>query len=160
MTLLNKFVFLLILSVLTVGCGTGLIKAFVDAPEVKRIELKSFSMKDQQAVFEVLLYNPNSFSVPITKMMGDIVLNEIAIGNIDIESDIALESHATQKVSVPIMLNSKALIKAAKKVFKLRQAQYTFNGGVMTSAGELKFSTKGDLSMKELISTFFNNIRL
>jgi len=58
------------------------------------------------------------------------------------------------------MLNSKALVKAVKNIFKLRQAQYTFNGGVMTSAGELKFSTKGDLSMKELISTFLNNIRL
>ncbi len=160
MTILNKAVFFLILSLISVGCGTGLIKAFVDAPEVKKIELKSFSMKDQQAVFEVLLYNPNSFSVPITKMMGDITLNQIAIGNIDVESDIALESYATQKVSVPIKLNSNALIKAVKNIFKLRQAEYTFKGGVMTSAGELKFSTEGDLSMKELISTFFNSIRL
>jgi len=43
MEILNKVAFFLILSVLTVGCGTGLIKAFVDAPEVKKIELKSFS---------------------------------------------------------------------------------------------------------------------
>ncbi len=146
---------LLLLSISLVGCGTGIIKTFVDTPQVKGVELKSFSAKKKQAVFEVALYNPNNFSLPISGVNGDIVLNQLTIGSIDAESDQNLEAHTTQLVTLPIMLNSDALVKAAKSVLGLRQAQYTFIGRVKTSVGQIPFSKKGDLSMKDLLSAFF-----
>lgn len=56
------------------GCGR-LVKEFVEAPEVRGIELKSFSVLDNTATFEVTLYNPNSFSLPISGLTGGIKLN-------------------------------------------------------------------------------------
>ena len=152
---MNKFVLLFLLSFSLVGCGTDLIKAFVDIPQIKGIELKSFSVKDKQALFEVALYNPNAFSLPISGVTGDIVLNQMAIGSIEAGSDQSLAAHATQLVAVPIMLDPDLLIKAAKSVLNLRQAEYTFNGGIMTSMGQIPFSKKGDLSVQDLIYTFF-----
>ena len=152
---MNKFVLLFLLSFSLVGCGTDLIKAFVDTPQVKGIELKSFSVKDKQALFEVALYNPNAFSLPISGVSGDIVLNQMTIGSIDAGSDQSLAAHATQVVAVPIMLDPDLLVKAAKSVLNLRQAEYTFNGGIMTSMGQIPFSKKGDLSVQDLIYTFF-----
>lgn len=152
---MKKMLLLLLLSISLLGCGTGLIKAFVDTPQVKDIRLKSFSAKDKQALFEVALYNPNAFSLPISEIKGDIVLHKLNIGSIDVESDQSLAAHATQIVSLPIMLHTDALVKAANIVMSLRQAQYTFNGGVMTSVGYIPFSKKGELSMQDLISTFF-----
>jgi len=152
---MKKILVLLLLSLSLLGCGTGLIKAFVEAPQLKGIELKSFSAKNKQAIFEVALYNPNAFSLPISGMNGDIVLNQLNIGSIDAKRDQSLAAHTTQLVTLPIMLNADALVKAAKRVLSQRQAQYTFNGGVMTSAGQIPISKKGDLSMKDLISAFF-----
>ena len=152
---MNKFVLLFFLSFSLVGCGTDLIKAFVDTPQVKGIALKSFSVEDKQALFEVALYNPNAFSLPISGVTGDIILNQMAIGSIDAGSDQILAAHATQLVAVPIMLDPDLLIKAAKSVLNLRQAQYTLNGGIMTSMGQIPFSKKGDLSVQDLINAFF-----
>lgn len=152
---MNKFVLLFFLSFSLVGCGTDLIKAFVDTPQVKGIALKSFSVEDKQALFEVALYNPNAFSLPISGVTGDIILNQMAIGSIDAGSDQILAAHATQLVAVPIMLDPDLLVKAAKSVLNLRQAQYTFNGGIMTSMGQIPFSKKGDLSVQDLINAFF-----
>ncbi len=152
---MKKILLLLMLSISLVGCGTGIIKAFVDTPEVKRVELKSFSAKNKQAVFEVALYNPNNFSLPISGMNGDIVLNQLTIGSLDAESDQHLAALSTQLVTLPILLNTDALVKAVKSVLNQRQAQYTFNGGLITSVGKIPFTKKGDLSMKDLISAFF-----
>ena len=152
---MKKILLLLVLSISLVGCGSGIIKAFVDTPQVKGVELKSFSAKNKQAVFEVALYNPNNFSLPISGMNGDIVLNQLTIGSLDAESDQHLAALSTQLVTLPILLNTDALVKAVKSVLNQRQAQYTFNGGLMTSVGKIPFSKKGDLSMKDLISAFF-----
>ena len=152
---MKKILLPLLLSTSLLGCGTGLIKAFVDTPEVKGVELKSFSAKNKQAVFEIALYNPNNFSLPISGMNGDIVLNKLTIGSIDAENDQHLAALTIQSVTLPVVLNADALVKAVKSVLNLRQAQYTFNGGLMTSVGKIPFSKKGDLSMKDLISAFF-----
>lgn len=134
------------------GCGTGLIKHFVETPQVKGVELKSFSAKNKQALFEVALHNPNSFSLPISGLNGDIVLNQLTIGSIDAKTDKSIAAHTTQTVSLPISLDADTLIKAAKSVLSNRQAQYTFNGDILTSVGQVPFSKKGNLSMKDLIS--------
>ena len=152
---MKKILLLLVLSISLVGCGSGIIKAFVDTPQVKGVELKSFSAKNKQAVFEVALYNPNNFSLPISGMNGDIALNQLTIGSLDAESDQHLAALSTQLVTLPVLLNTDALVKAVKSVLNQRQAQYTFNGGLMTSVGKIPFSKKGDLSMKDLISAFF-----
>lgn len=152
---MKKITLVLLLSISLLGCGTGLVKAFVDSPEVKGIELASFSAKEKQAVFKIALYNPNAFSLPISGMTGDIVLNQMIIGSIDAETDQSLAAHSTQLVTLPIMLNTDDLIKAAKSVLNQRKAEYTFNGGVMTSVGQIPFSKKGSLSIQDLISAFF-----
>jgi hypothetical protein len=77
------------------------------------------------------------------------------IGSIDAETDQSLAAHSTQLVTLPIMLNADDLIKAAKSVLNRRKAEYTFNGGFMTSVGQIPFSKKGSLSMRDLISALF-----
>lgn len=152
---MKKILLLLLLSISLVGCGAGIIKAFVDTPQVKGVELKSFSAKNKQAVFEVALYNPNNFSLPISGMNGDIMLNQLTIGSLDAESEQHLAALSTQLVTLPILLNTDALVKAVKSVLNQRQAQYIFSGGLMTSVGQIPFTKTGDLSMKDLISAFF-----
>jgi LEA14-like dessication related protein len=149
---MKKIVILFLLSISLFGCGTSLIKHFVETPQIKGIELKSFSAKNKQALFEVALHNPNSFSLPISGLNGDIVLNQLTIGSIDAETDKSIAAHTTQIVSLPISLDADTLIKAAKSVLSKRQAQYTFNGDILTSVGQIPFSKKGDLSMKDLIA--------
>ncbi len=152
---MKKILPFLLLSLSLIGCNSGLVKEFVDMPEVKGLELKSFSAKDKKAIFEVDLYNPNAFSLPLSGMTGDITVNQLTIGSVDAKSDESLAAHSTQKVTLPIMLNSDALMEAAKSVMKQQKAEYSFNGGVKTSVGDIPLSKKGNLSLQDLISTFF-----
>ena len=126
----------------------------MQAPQVKGVQLKSFSAKDKSVVFDVDLYNPNSFTLPISGLSGDMVLNQLTIGSLEAESDQNLAALSTQTVSVPIALDTNALIEAAKSMLTNRQANYKFNGGVKTPVGKIPFSKSGELSVTEIISTF------
>lgn len=152
---MKKIILLVLFALSLGGCGTGLIQSLVDSPEIKTIALKTFSIKDKRAVFEVALYNPNAYSLPMTGLVGDISLNGVAIGHVDVQSDEGLPAQITKTVDVPISLDSEKLTGAVKKVLSLRQAKYQFNGDVITSVADIPFSKEGDLPMKDIIRALF-----
>lgn len=150
---MKKLLATLLVSLLLSACNSSMIQELMQAPEVKSVALKSFSAKDKSIIFDVDLYNPNAFTLPISGLSGDIMLNQLAIGSLEAESDQNLAAHSTQTVSVPISLDTNALIDAAKDVLISRQAQYNFNGGVKTPVGKVPFSKSGDLSIQDVISS-------
>ena len=148
---MKKLFAILFLSISLVGCSSDLINKLVEAPEIKGIQLKSFSMKDKSVIFDIDLYNPNPFPLPISSLSGDFKLNQLAIGSIAAETDKSLAAHATQTVTLPIAFDTDALIDAAQSVFTNREAKYNFSGGIGTSVGQLPFSKQGELSVTDII---------
>ena len=133
------------------ACNSNMIQQFVDTPQVKNVQLKSFSAKENSVVFEVDLFNPNAFPLPLSGLSGDMHLNGLSIGSLDASSDKSLAANSTQTVLVPMKLDTNALLEAAKSVFTKRKAEYSFNGGVKTSVGKIPFSKSGDLSVQEIL---------
>ena len=150
---MEKLLTILWISIALSGCAS-MVQELMQAPQVKGVQLKSFSAKDKSIVFAVDLYNPNSFTLPISGLSGDMVLNQLTIGSLDAESDQNLAALSTQTITVPIALDTNALIEAAKSMLTDRQANYSFNGGVKTPVGKIPFSKSGELSVTEIISTF------
>lgn len=150
---MKKIITIILLSLSLLGCSAEMIQKFVEAPQVKNVQLKSFSAKDKTVVFEVDLFNPNPFTLPLSGLSGSMSLNGLAIGSLEASSDQSLASQATQTLTVPVQLDTDALLEAAKSVFTKRQAKYNFSGGVETSVGQIPFSTSGDLSVQEIISS-------
>ena len=148
---MKKIIILLLLSLSLVGCNE-IVKEFVSAPEVKGIRLADFSIAEKKVVFDVDLYNPNPFTLPMSGFSGDFKLNNLSIGSVEASSDQKLVAHGTQTITLPISLDTSALIEAAKSVFTQRQANYHFNGGVDTSVGKIPFSKSGELSVQDIIS--------
>ncbi len=149
---MKKLITILLMSLTLSGCAS-MVQELMQAPQIKGVQLKSFSAKDKSVVFDVDIYNPNSFTLPISGLSGDMMLNQLTIGSIEAESDQNLAALSTQTVTVPIALDTNALIEAAQSVFTQRQAQYNFNGGVKTPVGKIPFSKSGELSVTEIIST-------
>lgn len=150
---MKKILTVLLVSIILSGCSS-MVKELMQAPQVKSVQLKSFSASEKSVVFDVDLYNPNSFTLPISGLSGDMMLNQLVIGSLEAESDQNLAAHSTQTVTVPIALDTNALLKAAQSVLTSRQAQYNFNGGVKTPVGKVPFSKSGELSVQEIISSF------
>lgn len=150
---MRKLFATLLITFLLSACSSSMLQELMQAPEVKSVALKSFSAKDKSIVFDVDLYNPNAFTLPISGLSGDIMLNQLAIGSLEAESDQNLAAHSTQTVSVPISLDTNALMDAAKSVLMSRQAQYNFNGGVKTPVGKVPFSKSGELSIQDVLSS-------
>ncbi len=134
------------------GCNMDILNKLVQTPEVKSIQLKSFSAFDKQAVFDVALYNPNAFAIPVSGISGNIQLNQLAIGSLEAASSESLPPLATQTVTVPLTLDTDALMTAAKNVLLKRQALYSFNGFAKTSVGSIPFTKTGELSVQDIIS--------
>lgn len=150
---MKKLLTMILMTMSLLGCSSEMIQNFVKAPEVKNVQLKSFSAKDKSVVFEVDLFNPNAFTLPLSGLSGSMSLNGLDIGSLDAESDQSLAAKATQTVTVPVQLDTDALLEAAKSVFTKRKAEYNFSGGAQTSVGKIPFSTSGELSVQEIISS-------
>ena len=144
---------ILLMSICLAGCSS-VVNELIEAPQVKSVQLKSFSATDKSVVFDIDLHNPNSFTLPISGLSGDMVLNQLVIGSLEAESDQNLAAHSTQTVTIPIALDTNALLEAAQSVMTTRQAQYNFNGGVKTPVGKVPFFKSGKLSVQEIISIF------
>ena len=145
------------ISITLLGCNTNVIREsvvsqLVKTPQIINVALKSFSVKEQSAVFDVSLYNPNIFPLPVSGISGNIKLNGVAIGSMAAKSDKMLAANTTQVVTLPIQLNTNGFVSAAKKAFSTQQAKYSFSGEIDTSAGTLPFSKQGDLSLRDIIS--------
>lgn len=149
---MKKILSVILMTMLITGCSS-MVKELMQAPQIKGVQLKSFSAKDKSVVFDVDIYNPNSFALPISGLSGDMVLNQMTIGSLDAESDQNLAALSTQTVTVPIVLDTNALIEAAGSVLTDRQAIYNFNGGFKTPVGKIPFSKSGELSITEIISS-------
>ena len=123
-------------------------------PEVVNIELTSFDAKANKANFEVKLYNPNAFKLPVREVYGDIQLNELANANIEANGKKSLGPHDTQVFSVPIIVKPDALLKASNDVMINGSAHYKFKGYMMTPVGELPIEDEGELTQAQILSFF------
>jgi LEA14-like dessication related protein len=150
---MTRRLFILLLSFSLFGCNADMVKEFIATPEVKNIQLADFSVENKQAVFELSLYNPNPFPLPLSGMSGDISLNEQHIGSLEAQSEQSLAAYGTQTVTLPVSLDPNALLTAAKSVLFKGKANYNFNGNVGTSLGQVPFTKEGELSAKDILSS-------
>lgn len=138
-----------------VACSSPLVKELVQTPEIKSIQLSHFSVQDKQAVFNVSLYNPNPYPLPISSLAGDITLNGLTIGNLAAKSDKQLAAFDTQTVVLPLALDPDALVNAAQSVFLQRKAEYRFDGHVETSIGKVPVIKEGESSVQDILRSAF-----
>ncbi|MFT5708793.1 MAG: LEA14-like dessication related protein [Oceanospirillaceae bacterium] len=154
---MKKYLGIILISIFLLGCNTNVIKQdfvsqLITAPEIRGVQLKTFSVEEQSVVFDVSLYNPNPFPLPISGLNGDFQLNQISVGSMAAKSDKSLGAQKTQTITLPIQLNTAAFMNAAKKALSTQKASYRFNGGVETPAGKLPFSKTGNVSLSDIIS--------
>tara|TARA_R110001606_G_scaffold395664_2_gene568386 strand:+ start:3626 stop:4114 length:489 start_codon:yes stop_codon:yes gene_type:complete len=124
------------------------------APEVVNINLKSFTAKENRAVIEVTLYNPNDFKLPVREMYGDILLNENTIANIEALSKKSLGAHETQLITVPVIVKPDELANASTNVMMSGVANYRFKGYMMSPVGEIPVEHQGQLTREQMLSFF------
>ena len=153
--------FILLLSLSLFGCNSSYINELVATPEIKNIQLSHFSVQDRKAIFNVSLYNPNPFPLPISAIAGDIALNSLTIGSLEAKSDQNLTAYGTQDITLPLSLSlaPDALLDAAQSVLLQGKASYTFNGDVQTSIGRVPFTKEGELSAKEIMGSMLPGFR-
>jgi LEA14-like dessication related protein len=154
---MKKLIAILLFPLFLAGCNTNvipssLVKQIVSAPEVKGIKLKSFSVEDQSVVFDVSVYNPNIYPLPISGLSGDFKLNQISVGSMSAKTDSSLAAQKTQTVTLPIKLSTDAFKKAAKAAIMNRETNYSFNGAIDTSIGQVPVSKTGSVSAAALLS--------
>ena len=151
--------FILLLSLSLFGCNSSYINELVATPEIKNIQLSHFSVQDRKAIFNVSLYNPNPFPLPISAIAGDMTLNSLTIGSLEAKSDQNLTAYGTQDITLPLSLDPDALLDAAQSVLLQGKASYTFNGDVQTSIGRVPFTKEGVLSAKEVMGSMLPGFR-
>lgn len=121
-------------------------------PEVVNIELKSFTAEENRAIFDISLYNPNDFKIPVREVYGDIYLNEKTIANIEALSKKSLGAYDTQIFTVPVLVKPDELLNASTNVMMTGLANYRFKGYMMSPVGEIPVEHEGQLTKEQLIS--------
>lgn len=147
---MKHFFFILVIFGLT-ACNNGFVNQLVATPEIEQVRLSHFSAKDKQAILLVTLYNPNPYPLPITSLAGDITLNTIQVGSLAATADKQLAAYDTQSITMPLTLDSNALLNAAQSVLLQGKAGYQFEGYIYTSLGKVPINKQGELSPQDLL---------
>lgn len=114
-TAMKKFTLFFFILFSLLGCTASQLKSFVLTPQLKGVQLNSFSAADKQASFDVEIYNPNLFDIPVSTIKGEIKLNQLSIGHIAATNPSnTLKSLESQKITIPIQLDSSVLMDVAK----------------------------------------------
>lgn len=158
MTITRRFpILFLFLSLF--GCNSAYINELVATPEIKNIQLSHFSVQDRTAIFNVSLYNPNPFPLPISAIAGDIAINTLTIGSLEAKSNQSLAAFGTQDITLPLSLNPDRLLNAVQSVLLRGEANYTFKGKLQTSLGPVPFAKEGALSVKKMMGSMLSGDR-
>ncbi len=120
-------------------------------PQIKRIQLVSFSVKNHSAIFDVDVYNPNEFKLPVRELSGKIHLNKQHVADLEATSKASLAALSTQTFKVPISVKPKAIISATNQTLLSGQAHYHFKGYMMTPVGELPIAFQGMLGSQQIV---------
>jgi len=120
-------------------------------PQIKRIQLVSFSAENHSAIFDVDVYNPNEFKLPVRELSGKVHLNKQHVASLEATSKASLAALSTQTFKVPISVKPNAIITAANQILLSGQAHYHFKGYMMTPVGELPIEHQGQLDSQQIV---------
>ena len=120
-------------------------------PQIQDIRLISFSAEKQNAVFEVDVYNPNEFKIPVREMSGEVFLNKERVSTLEASSKKSLAALSTQIFTVPITVDTDATVESANNIMLTGIAKYEFNGYMMTPVGEIPINKAGQLTAEQIL---------
>ncbi len=121
-------------------------------PEIHGIKLVSFTPEQATAVFDVLVYNPNTYKLPVRELTGDVYLNKHHVSALEANSKKSLAPLSSQVFTVPVNVKTDALMTAANDVVLTGIAEYKFKGYMMTPVGEQLLTESGQLTADQIIT--------
>lgn len=146
-----KNVFVVVLMLISLVSQAGVLDQNIIMPEIQAIKLKQFSPELNSAIFEVEVYNPNSFKLPVKELSGDILLSHNKVAELSANSKKSLAAQSTQLFTVPVSVNVDNLLLSIDTVLKSGIAHYQFQGYMMTPVGELPIEQHGELSNEQIL---------
>jgi len=144
--------FILLLSIASYGYAAVFDPDSLQYPQIQNIQLNSFSAEQETAIFEVQVYNPNDFKLPIRELSGDIYLNEQHVSNLEANSKKDLAPLSTQTFIVPVIVKTDAVMTSAEDILLTGVANYRFKGYMMTPIGELPILESGQLTAEQVLT--------
>ncbi|MDF1589347.1 MAG: LEA type 2 family protein [Gammaproteobacteria bacterium] len=129
----------------------GVLDHTIITPEIHGITLKQVSSKLDNAVFEVDVYNPNPFKLPVRTLSGDIFLQNTRVAQLSASSNKSLAAKSTQGFTVPVSVNIDNLFGVIQQIIMSGTAEYRFQGYMMTPIGELPIEQQGTLSDEQVL---------
>ncbi|MBE0439202.1 MAG: LEA type 2 family protein [Gammaproteobacteria bacterium] len=148
---LMKKMFVVVLMLIGLVSQAGVLDQAIMMPEIQTIKLKQFSAELNSAIFEVEVYNPNSFKLPVKQLSGDILLSHNKVAQLNASSKKSLAAQSTQLFTVPVSVNLDNLLLSMDSVLKSGVAHYQFQGYMMTPVGDLPIEQHGELSNDQIL---------
>jgi hypothetical protein len=149
---MKKYLILVLTLLLPINSSAAMFDAEnTKLPQIKRIELISFSPENQSAVFDVDVYNPNDFKLPVRELTGEVHLNEQHVASLQATSKSSLAALSTQTFKVPISVKPDAMLLSAQQILLSGRAEYLFKGYMMTPVGELPIQHQGQLDSQQIV---------
>ena len=145
-------ILLFFLSLMPFYSANAIDHSAMEMPQVQMIKLISFSVEQESAVFEVNVYNPNEYKLPVRALSGNIFLNERLVSSLEANSKKSLAPLSTQTFTVPVKVDVDATLQSANDIMLSGIADYEFNGYMMTPVGELPINESGRLTADQILT--------
>lgn len=120
---------------------------------IKDIDVKSIDIKGADLLFNVIVENPNEFSIKVDSLRYDIEIGGENVGGQQIKNPTEIAGHTSQTVGLPLRLSFSELFASLGGFLKQEMTDYRVKGeakiGVLTlpfvGQGQFRLTTDGKI---------------
>jgi len=151
---LIKLIFVsLILPLFLTSCATLKNSGLIKNPVIKSVALESFSLEKGEVVLAINMFNPNSFSIPITGLNFDLSLNSKPLGKINSDKNFELQANKLANISLPIKVDTTKIMRTLASLLFQKTVSYEVTGNIKTPLLTIPYTKKNKILVKDLLKS-------
>ena len=104
--------------------------------DIRNVKLIKMGVLQTTAGVDLVYYNPNDFGIQLTEARGDVYIDNMYFGRLNISDKVTVHKHQEFIIPVELKMDNISAVKNHREIFKKKQAVIRIEGfATLTKAG-------------------------
>jgi len=132
---MKRLILILAPAALLVSCKSENIKE-PEYREIQNVRIMDVGLLQTTAGLDLVYYNPNDFGVTLSQARGDVYIDNMYFGRLNISDKVTVHKHQEFIIPVELKMDNISAVKNHREIFKKKQAVIRIEGfATLTKAG-------------------------
>jgi LEA14-like dessication related protein len=124
---MKRLILILAPAALLVSCKSENIKE-PEYREIQNVRIMDVGLLQTTAGLDLVYYNPNDFGVTLSQARGDVYIDNMYFGRLNISDKVTVHKHQEFIIPVELKMDNISAVKNHREIFKKKQAVIRIEG--------------------------------